>query len=35
MLVDGEMPEPIVSLQTILNETYQRGRLDLLIDYTI
>jgi Protein of unknown function (DUF4058) len=31
----GEMPEPIVSLQTILNETYQRGRLDLLIDYTI
>jgi hypothetical protein len=31
----GEMPEPIVSLQTVLNETYQRGRLDLLIDYTI
>jgi hypothetical protein len=31
----GEMPEPIVSLQAILNETYQRGRLDLLIDYTI
>ncbi len=30
-----EMPEPIVSLQTILNETYQRGRLDLLIGYTI
>jgi hypothetical protein len=30
----GEMPEPIVSLQTVLNETYQRGRLDLLIDYT-
>ncbi len=31
----GETPEPIVSLQTVLNETYQRGRLDLLIDYTI
>jgi hypothetical protein len=31
----GEMPEPIVRLQTVLNETYQRGRLDLLIDYTI
>jgi len=31
----GEMPEPIVSLQTILNETYRRGRLDLLIDYAI
>jgi hypothetical protein len=29
----GEMPEPIVNLQIILNETYQRGRLDLLIDY--
>ncbi len=29
----GEMPEPIVRLQTVLNETYQRGRLDLLIDY--
>jgi Protein of unknown function (DUF4058) len=29
----GEMPEPIVNLQTILNETYRRGRLDLLIDY--
>jgi hypothetical protein len=29
----GEMPEPIVSLQALLNETYQRGRLDLLIDY--
>ncbi len=26
-------PEPIVSLQQILNETYRRGRLDLLIDY--
>jgi hypothetical protein len=31
----GEMPEAIVNLQTVLNETYQRGRLDLLIDYTI
>jgi hypothetical protein len=31
----GEMPEPIVDLQTILNETYRRGRLDLLIDYSI
>jgi Protein of unknown function (DUF4058) len=31
----GEMPEPIVDLQAILNETYQRGRLDLLVDYSI
>jgi Protein of unknown function (DUF4058) len=31
----GEMPEPIVRLQSILNETYRRGRLDLLVDYTI
>lgn len=30
----GERPEPIVNLQTILNETYQRGRLDLLVDYS-
>ncbi len=30
----GEKPEPIVGLQTILNDTYQRGRLDLLIDYS-
>jgi hypothetical protein len=30
----GETPEPIVNLQTILNETYRRGRLDLLIDYS-
>ncbi len=30
----GEMPEPIVSLQSILNETYRRGRLGLLIDYS-
>jgi hypothetical protein len=29
----GEIPEPTVDLQTILNDTYQRGRLDLLIDY--
>jgi Protein of unknown function (DUF4058) len=31
----GEMPEPIVRLQSILNETYRRGRLDLLINYSI
>jgi hypothetical protein len=32
--LQGEHPEPIVSLQTILNDTYRRGRLDLLIDYS-
>ncbi|NJM58603.1 MAG: DUF4058 family protein [Synechococcales cyanobacterium RU_4_20] len=32
--LQGEGPEPLVSLQTLLNDTYQRGRLDLLIDYT-
>jgi Protein of unknown function (DUF4058) len=31
----GEMPEPIVRLQSILNETYRRGRLDLLVNYSI
>jgi hypothetical protein len=31
----GEMPEPIVGLQAILNETYRRGRLDLLVNYSI
>jgi Protein of unknown function (DUF4058) len=31
----GEMPEPIVSLQAILDETYRRGRLGLLIDYSM
>jgi Protein of unknown function (DUF4058) len=29
----GELPEPIVRLQTLLNATDQRGRLDLLINY--
>jgi Protein of unknown function (DUF4058) len=29
-----ESPEAIVDLQAILNETYQRGRLDLSIDYS-
>jgi hypothetical protein len=29
----GETPEPIVDLQAVLNDTYRRGRLDLLIDY--
>jgi Protein of unknown function (DUF4058) len=28
-----ETPEPIADLQTVWNETYQRGRLALLIDY--
>lgn len=27
-------PEPIVNLQRLLNETYQRARFDLAIDYT-
>jgi hypothetical protein len=31
----GEMPEPIVSLQAILDETYRRGHLGLLIDYSM
>jgi hypothetical protein len=34
MPLRGEMPEPIVSLQAILNETYRRGCLGLLIDYS-
>ncbi|MBC7516090.1 MAG: DUF4058 family protein [Alkalinema sp. FL-bin-369] len=29
-----ESPDAIVDLQAILNETYQRGRLDLSIDYS-
>lgn len=29
-----ESPDAIVHLQAILNETYQRGRLDLSIDYS-
>jgi hypothetical protein len=29
-----ESPDAIVNLQSILNETYQRGRLDLSIDYS-
>jgi hypothetical protein len=29
-----ESPDAIVNLQAILNETYQRGRLDLSIDYS-
>jgi hypothetical protein len=29
----GELPEPIVNLQAILNETYRKGRLDLPVDY--
>ncbi len=29
-----ESPDAIVDLQAILNETYQRGRLDLAIDYS-
>jgi hypothetical protein len=30
----GELPEPIVNLQLILNETYRNGRLDLLVNYS-
>jgi hypothetical protein len=32
-LPEGE-PEPIIDLQRLLNEVYQRGRFDLAIDYT-
>lgn len=30
---EGE-PEPIVDLQRLLNEVYERARFDLAIDYT-